>query len=237
MMLNAAVAESLSQYADRLEAAQDFEAELHDLIKEVIAAHERILFDGNGYGEEWVKEATEVRGLSNLKTTADAMPHLLDEKNAKMLIEHKVFTRTELESRYEIMLENYVKTVNIEGQTMVDMVRRNYLPAIEDYLFSIAQATAMMQKVSKNVKCQFEISTIERLSELTDKILERVEDLEGALQTLKQCDDITESSCLVRDEVIPKMEHLRIYVDEAEMRTGENYWPFPSYGKLLFSVH
>ena len=237
MMLNAAVAESLSQYADRLEAAQDFEAELHDLIKEVIAAHERILFDGNGYGEEWVKEATEVRGLSNLKTTADAMPHLLDEKNMKMLIEHKVFTQTELESRYEIMLENYVKTVNIEGQTMVDMVRRNYLPAIEDYLFSIAQATAMMQKVSKNVKCQFEISTIERLSELTDKILERVEDLEAALQTLKQCDDITESSCLVRDEVIPKMEHLRIYVDEAEMRTGENYWPFPSYGKLLFSVH
>ena len=237
MMLNAAVAESLSQYADRLEAAQDFEAELHDLIKEVIAAHERILFDGNGYGEEWVKEATEVRGLSNLKTTADAMPHLLDEKNMKMLIEHKVFTQTELESRCEIMLENYVKTVNIEGQTMVDMVRRNYLPAIEDYLFSIAQATAMMQKVSKNVKCQFEISTIERLSELTDKILERVEDLEGALQTLKQCDDITESSCLVRDEVIPKMEHLRIYVDEAEMRTGENYWPFPSYGKLLFSVH
>ena len=237
MMLNAAVAESLSQYADRLEAAQDFEAELHDLIKEVIAAHERILFDGNGYGEEWVKEATEVRGLSNLKTTADAMPHLLDEKNMKMLIEHKVFTQTELESRCEIMLENYVKTVNIEGQTMVDMVRRNYLPAIEDYLFSIAQATAMMQKVSKNVKCQFEISTIERLSELTDKILERVEDLEAALQTLKQCDDITESSCLVRDEVIPKMEHLRIYVDEAEMRTGENYWPFPSYGKLLFSVH
>ena len=237
MMLNAAVAESLSQYADRLEAAQDFETELHDLIKEVIAAHERILFDGNGYGEEWVKEATEVRGLSNLKTTADAMPHLLDEKNMKMLIEHKVFTQTELESRCEIMLENYVKTVNIEGQTMVDMVRRNYLPAIEDYLFSIAQATAMMQKVSKNVKCQFEISTIERLSELTDKILERVEDLEAALQTLKQCDDITESSCLVRDEVIPKMEHLRIYVDEAEMRTGENYWPFPSYGKLLFSVH
>ena len=237
IMLNAAVAESLKQYADRLESAQDFQTELHDLIKEVIKDHERILFDGNGYGEEWVKEATEVRGLSNLKTTADAMPHLLDEKNASMLIEHKVFTQTELESRCEIMLENYVKTVNIEGQTMVDMVRKNYLPAIEDYLFSIAQATAMMQKVSKNVKCKYEISTIERLSELTDKILDRVEDLEGALQTLRQCDDITESACLVRDEVLPKMEHLRVYVDEAEMRTGENYWPFPNYGKLLFSVH
>ena len=237
IMLNAAVAESLKQYADRLEQAQDFQSELHELIKDVIKAHERILFDGNGYGEEWVKEATEVRGLSNLKTTADAIPHLLDEKNASMLIEHKVFTRTELESRYEIMLENYVKTVNIEGQTMVDMVRKNYLPAIEDYLFSIAQATVMMQKVSKNVKCKYEISTIERLSELTDKILDRVEDLEGALQTLRQCDDITESACLVRDEVLPKMEHLRVYVDEAEMRTGENYWPFPNYGKLLFSVH
>ena len=237
IMLNAAVAESLKQYADRLEQAQDFQSELNELIKDVIKAHERILFDGNGYGEEWVKEATEVRGLSNLKTTADAIPHLLDEKNASMLIEHKVFTRTELESRCEIMLENYVKTVNIEGQTMVDMVRKNYLPAIEDYLFSIAQATAMMQKVSKNVKCKYEISTIERLSELTDKILDRVEDLEGALQTLRQCDDITESACLVRDEVLPKMEHLRVYVDEAEMRTGENYWPFPNYGKLLFSVH
>ena len=237
IMLNAAVAESLKQYADRLEQAQDFQSELNELIKDVIKAHERILFDGNGYGEEWVKEATEVRGLSNLKTTADAIPHLLDEKNASMLIEHKVFTRTELESRCEIMLENYVKTVNIEGQTMVDMVRKNYLPAIEDYLFSIAQATAMMQKVSENVKCKYEISTIERLSELTDKILDRVEDLEGALQTLRQCDDITESACLVRDEVLPKMEHLRVYVDEAEMRTGENYWPFPNYGKLLFSVH
>ena len=237
IMLNAAVAESLKQYADRLEQAQDFQSELNELIKDVIKAHERILFDGNGYGEEWVKEATEVRGLSNLKTTADAIPHLLDEKNASMLIEHKVFTRTELESRCEIMLENYVKTVNIEGQTMVDMVRKNYLPAIEDYLFSIAQATVMMQKVSKNVKCKYEISTIERLSELTDKILDRVEDLEGALQTLRQCDDITESACLVRDEVLPKMEHLRVYVDEAEMRTGENYWPFPNYGKLLFSVH
>ena len=235
--LNAAVAESLKQYADRLEQAQDFQSELNELIKDVIKAHERILFDGNGYGEEWVKEATEVRGLSNLKTTADAIPHLLDEKNASMLIEHKVFTRTELESRCEIMLENYVKTVNSEGQTMVDMVRKNYLPAIEDYLFSIAQATAMMQKVSENVKCKYEISTIERLSELTDKILDRVEDLEGALQTLRQCDDITESACLVRDEVLPKMEHLRVYVDEAEMRTGENYWPFPNYGKLLFSVH
>ena len=126
IMLNAAVAESLEQYADRLEGAADFEAELHDLIRETIQKHERILFNGNGYGEEWVREATEVRGLSNLRTTPDAMPHLLDEKNVKMLTTHKVFTETELQSRCEIMLENYCKTVNIEGHTMVDMVRKNY---------------------------------------------------------------------------------------------------------------
>ncbi|MCR4689941.1 MAG: glutamine synthetase III [Lachnospiraceae bacterium] len=237
IMLNAAVAESLKQYADRLEGASDFEADLHELIKEVITKHQRILFNGNGYGEEWIKEATEVRGLSNLKTTADAMPHLLDEKNKEMLIAHKVFTETELQSRCEIMLENYCKTVNIEGLTMVDMVRKNYLPAIEKYLYSLAKTTSLMKSVSGNVKCNYEISTMERLSELTDYILERVKDLEKALEDLKAVDDVVKASELVRDDLLPKMEHLRKHVDEAEMLTSESSWPFPSYGKLLFSVY
>ena len=212
IMLNAAVAESLEQYADRLEGAADFEAELHDLIRETIQKHERILFNGNGYGEEWVREATEVRGLSNLRTTPDAMPHLLDEKNVKMLTTHKVFTETELQSRCEIMLENYCKTVNIEGHTMVDMVRKNY-------------------------QCNYEISTMERLSELTDYILERVKDLEKALEDLKEYDSVMKTAEVIRDDVLPKMEHLRKHVDEAEMLTSEKCWPFPSYGKLLFSVY
>lgn len=237
IMLNAAVAESLKQYADRLETAKDFEADLHDLIKEVIKKHERILFNGNGYGQEWVEEATKVRGLSNLKTTADAMPHLLDPQNMEMLMSHKVFTESELHSRCEIMLENYCKSVNIEGHTMVDMVRKNYLPAIEGYLFSLAQATSLMKSVSDHVKCNYEISTMERLSELTDYILERVEDLESALEELKGYTDIIETSEAVRDDVLPKMEALRKYVDEAEMLTSETCWPFPSYGKLLFSVY
>ena len=237
IMLNAAVAESLKQYADRLEKASDFEADLHELIKETIKKHERILFNGNGYGEEWVKEATEVRGLSNLKTTADAMPHLLDKKNMDMLIAHKVFTETELNSRCEIMLENYCKTVNIEGHTMVDMVRKNYLPAIESYLFSLAQTTSVMKSVSGNVKCNYEISTMERLSELTDYILERVKDLEKALEDLKDAGSIRKTSELIRDDVIPKMEHLRKHVDEAEMLTSEECWPVPNYGKILFSVY
>ena len=237
IMLNSAVAESLRQYADILENASDFETELHNLIKDVITKHERILFNGNGYGDEWVKEAVEVRGLSNLKTTPDAMPHLLDKKNMDMLMSHQVFTESELKSRCEIMLENYNKTVNIEAHTMVDMVRKNYLPAIEQYLYSLAHTTSLMKSVSSNVKCNYEISTMERLSELTDYILERVTDLENALDEMKKLDDVVKTSEFIRDDLIPKMEHLRKHVDEAEMLTSEDSWPFPSYGKILFSVY
>ena len=237
IMLNAAVAESLKQYADELEQSKDFETDLHALIKRVITDHQRILFDGNGYGEEWIKEATEVRGLSNLKTTADAMPHLLDEKNKAMLMEHKVFTEAELQSRCEIMLENYVKTVNIEGNTMVDMVRKNYLPAIEGYLFQLAQTTSLMKGVSDKVKCEYEVSTLERLSELTDCILASVKKLESDLEEFKSKDNVFDSSAYVRDELLPAMDELRKYVDEAEMLTSQKDWPFPSYGQLLFSVN
>ena len=135
------------------------------------------------------------------------------------------------------MLENYCKTVNIEGHTMVDMVRKNYLPAIEKYLFELAQTTSLMKSVSDRVKCNYEISTMERLSELTDYILERVKDLEKALEDLKAYDDVIEASQVIRDDVLPKMEHLRKHVDEAEMLASEDCWPFPSYGKLLFSVY
>ena len=237
IMLNAAVAESLKQYADELEKADDFEAALHELIKRVITKHERILFNGNGYGEEWIKEAVEVRGLSNLKTTADAMPRLLDKKNMDMLISHKVFTEAEIQSRCEIMLENYCKTVNIEGHAMVEMVRKNYLPAIEGYLYSLAKTTSLMKSVSDKVKCNYETSTMERLSELTDYIMDSVQKLEVALEDLKSFGDIIATSEAVRDKVIPAMDTLRGYVDEAEMLTSERYWPFPSYGKLLFSVN
>ncbi len=237
IMLNTAVAESLRQYADELEKSENFEDDLHKLIKRVITDHQRILFDGNGYGDEWVKEATEVRGLSNLKTTADAMPHLLDEKNKEMLLAHKVFTEAELKSRCEIMLENYVKTVNIEGLTMVDMVRKNYLPAIERYLYRLAETTKLMREVSSNVKCNYEVSTMERLSEITDSVLVSVVKLEEVLAELKDKEDIFESSAYVRDELLPAMEDLRKFVDEAEMLTSQKDWPFPSYGQLLFSVN
>ena len=227
IMLNAAVAESLRQYADELEKSDNFEEDLHKLIKRVITDHQRILFDGNGYGEDWVKEATEVRGLSNLKTTADAMPHLLDEKNKEMLMAHKVFTEAELESRCEIMLENYVKQVNIEGLTMVDMVRKNYLPAIERYLYRLAETTKLMREVSSNVKCNYEVTTMERLSELTDAILTAVVKLEDVLKELKTKEDIFDSSAYVRDDLLPAMDELRKYVDEAEMLTSQKVSIYP----------
>ncbi len=237
IMLNTAVAESLRQYADELEKSTDFENDLHELIKRVFKEHERILFDGNGYGEEWVKEATEVRGLSNLITTADAMPKLLDKKNMDMLQSHKVFTEAEIHSRCEIMLENYVKTVNIEGLTMVDMVRKNYLPAIERYLYRLSQTTVLMRQVSENVKCKYEVSTMERLSELTDYIMDAVIELEDALAEFKTIGDVFKSSEFVRDTMLPRMDKLRKFVDEAEMLTSQRDWPFPSYGQLLFSVN
>ena len=237
IMLNTAVAESLRQYADELENSKDFENDLHELIKRVFKEHERILFDGNGYGEEWVKEATEVRGLSNLMTTADAMPKLLDKKNMDMLQSHKVFTEAEIHSRCEIMLENYVKTVNIEGLTMVDMVRKNYLPAIERYLYRLSQTTVLMRQVSENVKCKYEVSTMERLSELTDYIMDAVIELEEALAEFKTISDVFKSSEFVRDTMLPRMDKLRKFVDEAEMLTSQRDWPFPSYGQLLFSVN
>ena len=237
IMLNAAVAESLRQYADELEKAEDFETELHELIKRVIKKHERILFNGNGYGEEWVKEATEVRGLSNLKTTADAMPHLLDQKNMDMLMAHKIFTAAEIYSRCDIMLENYCKTVNIEALTMVDMVRKNYLPAIERYLHRLADTTSLMKSVNSEVKCNYEISTMTKLSELTDLIFDTTLCLEDKIKQIKVFESFIARAAFIRDELIPCMDQLRKYVDEAEMLTSQRDWPFPSYGQILFSVY
>jgi glutamine synthetase len=165
------------------------------------------------------------------------MPKLLDEKNKEMLIRHKVFTEAEVHSRCEIMLENYVKTVNIEGLTMVDMVRKNYLPAIERYLYRLSQTTVLMRQVSPDMKCKYEVSTMKRLSELTDEIMDSVIALEDNLAEFKTITDIFKSSAFVRDTLLPSMDTLRKYVDEAEMLTSQRDWPFPSYGQLLFSVN
>ena len=236
IMLNAAVAESLKIYADRLEAAEDFQTALHEMIRKTIKDHKRIIFNGNGYDDAWIKEATEVRGLCNYPTTPDCMPHILDEKNVQMLTAHKVFTVAELKSRCEIMLENYCKTVVIEANTMVDMARKQILPATEGYCAELAGTIAAKKAVAPALACQYETDLLTKLSALTDQIAGRTDDLEASLLALKDSEDIISESYAIRDTVIGAMATLRAAVDEAETVTSEKYCPFPTYGELLFGV-
>ncbi|MDD5953738.1 MAG: glutamine synthetase III [Firmicutes bacterium] len=237
IMLNAAVAESLKIYADRLENAENFESKLHEMIQKTIKDHKRIIFNGNGYDDAWIKEATQVRGLCNYPTTPDCIPHCLDEKNVRMLTEHKVFTLPELKSRCEIQLENYSKTVIIEANTMIDMARKQILPAVQGYTGDLAGKLAAKKAVAPQAACGYETKLIGKLSELTDAIAAATDDLEAAVQAVKAYEDVEKESAAIRDTVIGKMNALRAAADEAETLTAESYWPFPTYGQLLFGVH
>ena len=236
IMLNSAVAESLRVFADKLEGAEDFDGALHELIKSCITAHKRIIFNGNGYDDSWIKEATEKRGLLNLRTTPDCMPAVLSVKNMDMLIRHKVFTEAEIRSRYEIMMENYCKTVSIEAHTMVDMAKKEILPAIEAYTIELSGAVRAKKAADAGASCRYEEKRIRRLSALLEQIDDAVDELESALVTLSMSADITAQANFIRDEIIPKMSLVRVPADEAETLTAEKYWPFPTYGELLFGV-
>ena len=236
IMLNAAVAESLKIYADRLENVDDFETALHDMIKKTIKDHKRIIFNGNGYDDAWIKEATEERGLLNLRTTPDAMPAMIADKNVKMLTAHKIFSPTELHSRYEILLENYSKTVNIEALTMVDMARKEILPAVEGYTKSLAETLAAKKAAVAGLPCKYETSTITKLSELSDEIADATADLDGEIAKFQAIEDVTEAANDIRDVILGKMDALRAVCDEAETITAKEFWPFPTYSDLLFSV-
>ena len=236
IMLNSAVAESLRVFADKLEGAENFDSALHELIKSCITAHKRIIFNGNGYDDSWIKEATEKRGLLNLRTTPDCMPAVLSAKNMDMLIRHKVFTEAEIRSRYEIMMENYCKTVSIEAHTMVDMAKKEILPAIEAYTIELSDAVRAKKAADAGASCRYEEKRIRRLSALLEQIDDAVDELESALVTLSMSADITAQANFIRDEIIPKMSLVRVPADEAETLTAEKYWPFPTYGELLFGV-
>ena len=236
IMLNAAVAESLKIYADRLENVDDFETALHDMIKKTIKDHKRIIFNGNGYDDAWIKEATEKRGLLNLRTTPDAMPAMIADKNVKMLTAHKIFSPAELHSRYEILLENYSKTVNIEALTMVDMARKEILPAVEGYTKSLAETLAAKKAAVAGLPCKYETATIAKLSELSDEIADATADLDGEIAKFQAIEDVTEAANDIRDVILGKMDDLRAVCDEAETITAKEFWPFPTYSDLLFSV-
>ena len=236
IMLNAAVAQSLKLYADELEQAEDFNAALHELIKRTIKAHKRIIFNGNGYDDTWIQEATEKRGLLNLRTTPDAIPEILKPKNIEMLTTQRVYTEAELRSRYEIMLENYCKTVCIEAQTMSDMARKQILPAVAHYAADVARDAAGKQALDPDIRCGYEAKLVKKLTAVAESIDTRVDVLDGAIARFKTLSDVTEGANFIRDEMLSRMTELRVAADEAETLTAESAWPFPTYGDLLFSV-
>ena len=236
MMLNSAVAESLKIYADRLEKAENFEEALHEMIRKTIKDHKHIIFNGNGYDDTWVKEATEKRGLLNYRTTPDCMPHLLDEKNVQMLTGHKVFSEAELKSRCEIMLENYCKTVLIEANTMIDMAKTEIAPAVSAYVLELANTAAAKKAVDASIPYSYEVELLKKLARLEEQIAVKADELEETVMKLQDAGDIEAESYRIRDVVLSKMGELRVACDEAEIMTAKKYWPFPTYGDLLFGV-
>ena len=235
IMLNTAVADSLCEFADRLEKASDFNAELAAVIKETITAHKRIIFNGNGYDESWIKEATEERGLLNLRSTPEAMERFLDQKNKDLFLKFGVFSLAEMQSRHDILLENYSKIINIEALTMIDMARKDILPAVTEYIKELAD-TAIAVKQAAGVEAVFEKDLISKLTKLQGDIAERTQVLEDAVIEVHEISDILAQSYAYRDKVFVAMQDLRAAADQAESLVSAKVWPFPSYGELLFGV-
>ena len=236
IMLNAAVADVLKGYADALEKAKDFETALHDLIRKSIIDHKRIIFNGNGYDDEWIREATEKRGLLNLRTTPDALPTILEKKNSDMLTSLKIFTPAEIRSRYEITLENYCKTVNIEALTMIDMARKEILPAIVGYVKELSETVGAAKAVAPSAPLGYGSKTVSKLCALADEIDQKTDALEAAADRYKQITDVTAAANDIRDDILQRMAELRVPCDEAETLMPASVWPFPTYGDLLFGV-
>ena len=234
VVLNTAVAESLRQYADILEQAEDFESALHDLIRNVIREHKRILFNGNGYDDAWLKEA-ERRGLLNLRSTPDCVPYYLAEKNIELFCKHRVYSETELRARYEIKLDSYCKVLRIEALTMLDMVWKDILPAVSAYSKQLAE-TALSKK-ELGLDCSFEKDLATRLTAQMNLAALKARTLEYAMMDVKTFTDSLELARYYRDAVLRAMNELRIVVDELETNTASAFWPYPSYGDILFSVN
>ena len=236
VVLNTAVAESLRQYADTLEAADDLETALHFLIRDVIRKHKRIIFNGNGYDDEWVAEAAK-RGLSNLRTTPDAAPAYLDDKNVALFERHKVFTREEMAARYDMKLDLYNKVVRIEASTLLSMIRKDILPAVSLFSASIARSGAEKASFCSSADVSYEKQAVSRLSDLLSAATSAVLILENDLATAEALTDKSELAVFTRDSLLADMATLRSVSDEMEQITTKEAWPYPSYGDILFSVN
>ena len=234
IVLNTIVAEELEKFADRLEGAAHFQNAIHELIAETIRDHKRILFNGNGYDQAWVKEA-ETRGLLNLASSAEALPTFVAQKNIDLFVRHKVFTETEMRSRCEIMLENYGKLVSIEAETMLEMIHKDIVPACYTYLKRLAETGLSLQSLCPGLDCSGTKAMAAELCSLVDSLQSKAAALEQVVSAVRP-DDAREAALYVRHTLIPAMEAARGVADTLESRIGEKYWPYPTYGDLLFGV-
>ena len=232
-VLNTAVAEVLDEFATQLEKAKDFEAALHKLVQKTFKDHKRIIFNGDGYDESWVKEA-EKRGLSNLKTTPDALAHLLDKKNVDLFKKHNVFSEVELQARHEVRLENYSKIIHIEALTMLDMANKDILPAMSKFTAELADAIA--KKSAAKISAGYEKGTLKEVADHLDAMYKAVKKLEADEVKGNDITDVVELADFCRDVIILDMEEVRAHSDAMEMVADSKVWPYPSYGKLLFGV-
>ncbi|MHC1692357.1 MAG: glutamine synthetase III [Sphaerochaetaceae bacterium] len=235
IILNTSVAYELSLIADRLEHAANFNFELAALIKDTYIAHKRIVFNGNNYCPQWIEEA-QTRGLLNLKSTVDALPAFVASKNIELFQKFRIFTSAEIHSRYEIMMENYNKTINIEALTLVDMVRRQILPATSRFTGKLAEAAREKRALLPDLACRMELDLISHLSALTDNLAQQIAHLDDGLVQARMIGDLTETGRFYRNEIVPTMSSTRAVADEIELLVGQDDWPYPTYGELLFTV-
>ncbi|ARP50737.1 glutamine synthetase type III [Ruminococcaceae bacterium CPB6] len=233
--LNTIVAEELEQFADKLEKSKDFRKDLDTLVRKTIKEHKRIVFNGDSYTDSWVAEA-EKRGLLNLKTTVDAMPHFLDKKNVKLFAKHHIFTESEMHSRYEVSMENYSKTLNIEALTMIDMANKQILPAVEKYMDDLSLAFTHKKALNPKMNCHVEYDRVTKLSELSASVYDETEELKENVSAAAAITDFEESARAYKETVLPTMDALRTDADKMETLTGASYWPFPTYADLIYHV-
>ena len=239
IILNTAVAEVLHQFYEELKdvPADKMDTAVHELLKKTVIDHKRVIFNGNGYTDEWIEEA-EKRGLYNLVSTPDALPHLIDEKNAKLLTSHHIFTDAELHSRYEIKLENYVKTLHIEAGTLAEIIQKDLLPSITTYMEKIAQTAALKKSVVPDISVSAEASLLTQLTELSETMTKDLETLkkDTAMAEYESGKDLLKSAKLYQSVVLSDMEKIRASADAAEVLIPDSILPYPTYGKLLFSI-
>ena len=239
IILNTAVAESLRQFYEKLKdvPADEMESAVHELLKQTIIDHKRVIFNGNGYTDEWLEEAKK-RGLYNLVSTPDALPHFIDEKNEKLLTSHRIFTDAELHSRYEIKMENYVKTLHIEANTLVEIIQKDLLPSITTYMEKLAQTASLKKSVVPGISVSAEASLLSKLTELAETMTKDLETLKAdtAMAEYEVDKDLLKSAKLYQSVVLTDMEKVRVSADAAEALIPDSILPYPTYGKLLFSI-